>query len=107
LPRSSIDTSAAPPWRRIGSDGSITLTIRAQPGAKRSEIAGVVGGELKIRLAAWAAEGKANAALLALLADAFGVPRQAVTLLRGATSRRKVVRVAAPRRRPDRAWANS
>jgi len=61
----------------------------------------VHGGSLKIRLAAPAAEGRANSALLALLADAFGVPTHAVTLVRGATSRRKVVRVAAPKRTPD------
>jgi len=106
LPGSSAKASDAQPWRRVDSEGSITLAIRVQPGARRSEIAGVVGGELKIRLAARAAEGQANAALLALLADAFGVPRHALTLVRGATSRRKVVRVAAPRRRPDRAWAD-
>jgi uncharacterized protein YggU (UPF0235/DUF167 family) len=55
-------------------------------------------------LAAPAVEGKANAALLAFLAEAFAVPRQAITLVHGARSRRKIVRVVAPRRRPDRAW---
>lgn len=88
----------------MGADGSITLTIHAQPGAKRTEVSGVHGGSLKIRLAAPAVEGKANAALIAFLARAFAVPERAVTLLRGARSRRKIARIAAPGQRPDRAW---
>lgn len=62
------------------------------------------GGSLKIRLAAPAVEGKANAALIAFLARAFAVPEHAVTLVRGAKSRRKIVRIAAPGARPDQAW---
>lgn len=91
-------------WCRLGADGSLTLTIHVQPSAKRSEIAGAHGDSLRIRLAAPAAEGKANAALRTFLAAAFGVPKQAVTLVRGARSRRKVVRIAAPEQRPDRTW---
>ena len=92
------------PWRRIESDGSITLTIHAQPGAKRTEVAGVHGESLRIRLAAPPVEGRANAALVAFLAERFGVPKSAVTILRGDTARRKIVRVAAPAARPDRDW---
>lgn len=95
MSRSSSDPAPAP-WRRIGSDGSLTLAVHAQPGAKRSEFAGVHGARLRIRLAAPAAEGKANAALLAFLADAFAVPQRAVTLLHGATGRRKLVRISGP-----------
>lgn len=62
------------------------------------------GGSLKIRLMAPAVEGKANAVLVAFLARAFAVPEHAVKLVRGARSRRKVVRIAAPAARPDRAW---
>jgi len=64
----------------------------------------VHGGTLKIRLAAPAVDGKANAALIALLADAFGVPERGVTLVRGAGSRRKIVRITGPGLRPDRTW---
>jgi hypothetical protein len=91
-------------WRRIGADGSITLTIHAQPGAKHTEVAGVHGNCLKIRLAAPAVEGKANAALIAFLADAFRVPRRKVTLVRGEAGRRKTLRIASPAVRPDRDW---
>lgn len=93
------------PWRRVSSDGSITLEVHAQPGAKRTEVAGIHGGCLKIRIAAPAIEGRANEALIAFLAQSFGVPRRNVTLLRGESGRAKTVRIAAPKARPDRDWA--
>jgi len=107
LPSSSASRAGEPTslaWRRIGADGSITLEIHAQPGAKRSEVSGVYGDCLRVRVAAPAVEGKANAALIAYLAAAFGVPKRAVTIARGETARRKTVRIAQPRLRPDREW---
>jgi hypothetical protein len=89
----------------VSSDGSITLEVHAQPGAKRTEVAGIHGGCLKIRIAAPAIEGRANEALIAFLAQSFGVPRRNVTLLRGESGRAKTVRIAAPKARPDRDWA--
>jgi uncharacterized protein (TIGR00251 family) len=106
LSSSSVEKTYPRHWRRVGADGSITLTIHVQPGAKRSDVAGVYGDAVKIRLAAPAVDGKANAALIALLADAFDVPERAVTLVRGATNRRKTVRIAMPGLRPDRAWGD-
>lgn len=97
-------SSADVAWRRVGADGSITLTIHAQPGAKRTEVAGVHSAALKIRLAAPAVEGQANDALVAFLAESFGVPRRNVTLVRGETGRRKTLRIASPAARPDRGW---
>jgi uncharacterized protein (TIGR00251 family) len=94
-------------WRRVGADGSITLTIQAQPGAKRTEVAGVHGAALKIRLAAPAVEGRANDTLIAFLAESFGVPRRNVTLVRGETGRRKTLRIESPATRPDREWGTS
>lgn len=101
---SSSSAEARAPWRRGGADGSITLEIHAQPGAKRTEVAGIHGDCLKIRLAAPAVEGKANAVLLAFLAEAFGVPRHNAVLVRGERGRRKTVRIAAPAARPDLGW---
>ena len=93
------------PWRREEAGGAaLTLTLHVQPGAKRTEVAGVHGDALKIRLAAPPVEGKANAELLRYLAEAFGVPQRAVTLVRGETSRSKTVRIVAASLRPDRAW---
>ena len=83
------------------------LKLRIVPNAKRSEVAGEHGGALKVRLAAPPVDGKANAELLRFLAEAFGVPLRSVTLLRGAASRSKRVRVEAPSRRPDREWSVS
>lgn len=74
-------------------DGSLTLSLHVQPGAKRTEFTGLHGEALKLRLAAAPVEGKANAALIAFLAEYCGVARSAVTLLSGETSRQKVVRV--------------
>lgn len=94
-------------WRsetRTGDAHTLTLTLHAQTGAKRTEVAGAHGDALKIRLAAPPVEGKANAELLRYLAEVFGVPQRAVTLVRGETSRRKTVRIAAPSLRPDREW---
>lgn len=74
-----------------------------QPGAARTEVAGVHGAAIKIRLAAPPVEGKANVALRRFLAQAFDVPLRNVEIVRGETSREKVVRIAAPLRRPP--WA--
>lgn len=62
-----------------------------QPGAKKTEAAGEHGDCLKIRLAAPPVDGKANAALLAWLAQRFSVAKRDVQLLSGDKSRRKVV----------------
>ena len=78
--------------------------MHVQPGARRTEVAGLHGGALKVRLAAPPVEGKANAALRAFLAEAFGVPPRQVALVHGETARRKVVRIEAPVLRPDRGW---
>jgi uncharacterized protein (TIGR00251 family) len=54
-------------------DGAIVLTVHLQPGAKRSEVAGEHGDALKIRLAAPAVDGRANAALLEFVAQRLGL----------------------------------
>ena len=89
-----------PAWRRE-EDGAIVLTLHVQPGAKRTEIAGVHGDALKLRLAAPAVDGKANVELVRFLAAEFGVPRAGVTFVRGEASRRKTVRIERPARRPE------
>jgi uncharacterized protein (TIGR00251 family) len=84
---------AAVPWLRADGDG-VVLTLHIQPGAKRTEIAGLHGDALKIRLAAPPVDGKANDCLVAYLAELFGLPRARVALVAGATSRAKRVRIA-------------
>jgi len=67
------------------------LTIHVQPRASRTEVAGWHGDAVKIRLAAPPVDGAANDALTAFLAERLAVPRSAVSLLSGETSRRKRV----------------
>lgn len=81
-------------WLSLAADGSLVLTLHIQPGAKQTAFAGLHGEAMKIRLAAPPVDGKANAALCAFLADFCGVPKSAVTLLSGETSRAKRVRLA-------------
>jgi uncharacterized protein (TIGR00251 family) len=70
-----------------------TLELKTIPNAPRDEIAGWLGDALKVKVHAPALEGRANDALLVFLAKGLGVPRRAVTLLRGDKSRHKVVRI--------------
>jgi uncharacterized protein (TIGR00251 family) len=107
LPSSSADCPRGRPWLRVGADGSVTLEIHALPGAKQTAVAGIHGDALKIRLAAPAVDGKANAELMRFLAEAFGVPQRNVALIRGEGGRRKTVRILSPVVRPDRAWGLS
>jgi uncharacterized protein len=69
----------------------IVLQLHVQPGAKRSQFAGIHGERMKVRIAAPAADGRANAALIEFLADHYGVPRRNVTIESGLTSRQKRV----------------
>ena len=73
--------------------GGVRLRLRVQPRASRTEYAGLIGGELKIRLAAPPVDGAANDALVRFLAQLLGVPRAAVVLTAGASSRSKVIDV--------------
>jgi uncharacterized protein (TIGR00251 family) len=75
-------------WARRTADGW-TLAVHAQPGAKRSEVAGLHGDRLKIRIAAPALDGRANDALIALVAEALGIPKSRITVAKGAQSREK------------------
>lgn len=81
-----------PPWLRQSGDDAL-LALHIQPGAKRTEVAGVHGEALKIRLAAPPVDGKANDCLIAFLAETLGVPKARVELVAGASSRTKRVRV--------------
>ena len=63
------------------------------PRARRTEVAGLHGDAIKIRVAAPPADGAANAALIRFIADRLDVPRHAVAILAGAGSRNKVVTV--------------
>lgn len=80
-------------WYRVTADGCVTLTLHIQPGAKKTELAGLHGDALKIRLAAPPVDGKANKALLKFIAETLGMAKTAITLKSGHTSRRKVLEI--------------
>lgn len=69
-------------------DGAI-VPVRAQPGAKRNAILGEHDGSLRIAVTAPPDQGKANAAIAALLAESLGLRGSRVVLLSGQTSRAK------------------
>jgi uncharacterized protein (TIGR00251 family) len=76
------------------AEGGVTLAVRAQPGARKTAITGVYGegatAQLKIAVQAPPVEGRANAALIAFLAETFGVAKNRVELVSGELSRSKV-----------------
>ena len=85
--------STSAPFLRQTAEG-VTLAVRAQPGARKTAIAGVYGegsaAQLKIAVHAPPIEGRANEALIAFLADLLSLPRRDVAIISGDTSRSKV-----------------
>lgn len=79
-------------WWTTTNDG-IKLRVRVTPRASRSEIAGLHGDALKIRLHAPPVDGAANEALIEFLADALDVPRSTVHIERGHTGRSKEITI--------------
>jgi hypothetical protein len=77
--------------RRDGGD--LLLEVRVQPRASRTEFAGVMGDRVRVRLQAPPVDGRANAALVEFLAEAFDVPRARVTIEHGLAGRDKRVRI--------------
>ena len=76
------------------SGGGVVLTLHVAPRAKRTEVVGLHGASLKLRLAAPPVDDKANRELLRFLADRLGVSNSAVRLVSGQTSREKRVAIA-------------
>ena len=89
-----------PAWARPTAGGWL-LDLRVQPGARRSEVVGPHGAALKVRVAAPADDGKANAELERFVSEWLGVPRRAVAVVRGRTRRDKTVRVDGLAELPD------
>jgi uncharacterized protein (TIGR00251 family) len=83
-------------WYRRNPDGTHSLFVHAQPGAKRTEVAGLHGDALKIRVAAPALEDRANDALVEFIAKKLGVAKRDVELVGGAKSREKRFEIRAP-----------
>ena len=73
--------------------GAVLLSVKLQPRASANEIGEPLGGELRIKVTAPPVDAAANEALLRLLADTLDCPRGRVELLRGHTSRHKVLKL--------------
>ncbi len=80
-------------WSITEANGSVTFAVRVVPRSSRSQIAGVEGGALKIKLTAPPVDGAANAALIEFVAEWLGVRRGAVSIVSGGKARNKLVRV--------------
>ena len=101
------------PCLKKQADGALLLRVHVQPRAAKSAAAGLMGESLKIRLAAPPVDGKANQALVAFVADLCDLPKRAVSLKSGETSREKTLvltgadeaalrRTLAPHLNPDK-----
>lgn len=83
--------------------GGVRLRVHAVPRAARSEVCGLQGDSLKVRVKAPPVDGKANAALCEFVADALGLPKRAVRVAAGETGREKTLFAAGAD--PERAAA--
>lgn len=81
--------------RLIEKDGAFLLAIKVVPNSSRTMVAGWLGDALKVKVSQPPEGGKANEAVMALLAETLGVPAAQVTLLSGHTQPRKMVRILA------------
>jgi len=76
------------------TDAGVEVNVHIQPGASKSEVAGMHGDAIKIRIKARPVEGAANSALIEFIAMNLGVTRKAVKIVRGEKSRQKTVLIA-------------
>lgn len=72
---------------------AIRLEVYIQPGASKSEVAGLHDGVMKIRIAAPAVENAANRALIEFVADKLGIAKRCVRIVAGGAGRRKVLEI--------------
>jgi uncharacterized protein len=80
-------------WFRDDAD-TVLVNVKAMPGSQHSEIEGLRGDEIIVRIAAQPEKGKANEELVRLFAKTLGCSKSEVELVRGETTRRKIVRLS-------------
>ena len=81
-----------PGFLTVQTDG-VTLAVKVQPRASKNEICEALGHELRIKVTAPPVDAAANEAAIQLLAETFACPRSAVQILRGQTSRHKIIKL--------------
>lgn len=74
--------------------GGAVFAVKLHPRAKKNAITGIVGDALKLAVTAPPINAQANAACVEFFANLFAAPRSSITIASGATSRRKVIRIA-------------
>jgi hypothetical protein len=72
-------------------DDGVILPVRAKPGARRNSIEAIHDNQLRVAVTAAAEKGKANRAIIALLAKTLGLPKSSFEIIAGATSSQKRV----------------
>ena len=77
----------------VTKEGAVRFEVRAKPRARSSRVTGVREGALVVQLAAPPVDGEANAELVATMAKVLGIPRRDVALVRGESSRTKLLEV--------------
>lgn len=77
----------------VDASGDVLVAVHVQPGARRAGVVGLHGDALKVRVDAPPVDGRANKAVVELLAATLGVPAGAIEVVAGATSRRKRLRI--------------
>jgi uncharacterized protein (TIGR00251 family) len=81
--------------------GGVRIAVQITPNAKKTEVIGVLDDALKLKLQAQPIDGKANEALVKFLAAALSVPKSAVAITHGHTSKRKLVEVRSATLTPE------
>jgi uncharacterized protein (TIGR00251 family) len=84
--------SAPPSFLRDQADG-VLISVKVQPRASANEVGEPLGNELRVKVTAPPVEAAANEALVRLLAEVLGCPRNRVEIARGHTSRHKVLKI--------------
>lgn len=79
-------------WLKVHPKGC-TLSLYIQPGASRSELSGLHGDRLKVKIKAPPVDGEANACLIEFFAEVLKIPKKKVHLIQGESSRQKVLLV--------------
>lgn len=76
------------------SQTGVRLEVKVQPRSSRNQVIGEQNGALKIKLTAPPVDGEANAALVEFLAAHLKIPRKDITLIKGDTSRQKIIEIS-------------
>lgn len=80
------------PWLKE-RDGTLVLSVRVHPGARRTEVVGPLGNWLKIRVSSPPVDGAANSALEEFIADLLNLRRSQIEIVQGLHSRSKILNI--------------